>query len=82
MLAQSRQVFANIREVLSAAGAAMSDVVKITAFITDVDRYNEYKTARTEAFPAAIPASSTVTSPVLVLPEMLVEVEAVAVVSA
>ena len=79
MAAQSRQVFANIRAVLAEAGATMDDVVKITSFITDTSRYAEYAAARAEAFPNQIPASSTVTVADLVLPGMLVEVEAIAV---
>ena len=79
MAAQSRQVFANLRTVLASAGATIDDVVKITGFITDTSRYAEYSAARAEAFPNNIPASSTVTVADLVLPGMLVEVEAVAV---
>ena len=79
MAAQSRQVFANLRTVLASAGATVDDVVKITCFITDTSRYAEYSAARAEAFPNNIPASSTVTVADLVLPGMLVEVEAVAV---
>ena len=79
MTAQSRQVFANIRAVLAEAGATMDDVVKITSFITDTGRYAEYAAARAEAFPNQVPASSTVTVADLVLPGMLVEVEAIAV---
>ena len=79
MAAQSRQVFANIRAVLAEGGATMDDVVKITSFITDTSRYAEYSAARAEAFPNHIPASSTVTVADLVLPGMLVEVEAIAV---
>jgi reactive intermediate/imine deaminase len=79
MAAQARQVFANLRAVLAEAGATMNDVVKITGFITDTGRYAEYSAARAEAFPDNIPASSTVTVADLVLPGMLVEVEAVAV---
>ena len=79
MTAQSRQVFANIRAVLAEAGATMDDVVKITSFITDTGRYAEYAAARAEAFPNHVPASSTVTIADLVLPGMLVEVEAIAV---
>ena len=78
MAVQSRQVFANIRAVLAEAGATMDDVVKITCFITDTSRYAEYSAARAEAFPNNIPASSTVTVADLVLPGMLVEVEALA----
>ncbi len=81
MAAQAHQVFANIRAVLAEAGATMDDVVKITAFITDTSRYAAYSAARAEAFPNHIPASSTVTVADLVLPGMLVEVEAIAVLS-
>jgi enamine deaminase RidA (YjgF/YER057c/UK114 family) len=80
MRAQSRQTFANVKEVLAAAGATMDDVVKITAFLTDMDRYAEYSAARAEAFPNNVPASTAVTAPVLIQPELLVEIEAVAVI--
>ena len=79
MSVQSQQVFANLRAVLAEAGATMDDVVKITGFITDTGRYAEYSAARAEAFPNNIPASSTVTVADLVLPGMLVEVEAIAI---
>lgn len=78
MTAQTRQVFANIAAVLAEAGAGLDDVVKITAFITDMDQYRDYAAARAEAFPNVLPASATVTTPALVLPELLVEVEAIA----
>ncbi len=78
MAAQARQVFDNIRTVLAEAGATLDDVVKITAFITDMSQYADYAAARTEAFPNRIPASTTVATPVLVIPDMLVEVEAIA----
>jgi 2-iminobutanoate/2-iminopropanoate deaminase len=78
MTAQTRQVFANIAAVLAEAGAGLNDVVKITAFITDMSQYRDYAAARAEAFPTVLPASATVTTPALVLPELLVEVEAIA----
>lgn len=76
--AQTRQVFANMAAVLAEAGAAMDDVVKITAFLTDISRYGEFAAARAEAFPNNIPASTVVSTPVLIRPEFMVEVEAVA----
>ena len=79
MSVQSQQVFANLGAVLAEAGATMDDVVKITGFITDTGRYAEYSAARAEAFPNNIPASSTVTVADLLLPGMLVEVEAIAI---
>ncbi len=78
MLAQSRQAFANVKEILAAAGATMDDVVKITAYLTDIDRYADYAAARAEAFPNNVPASTAVTSPALIEPDLLVEIEAVA----
>lgn len=78
MEAQARQVFANIRTILEMAGATMNDVVKITAFLTDLDRYAGYSAARAEAFPDRVPASTAVATPALVFPGLLVEVEAVA----
>jgi enamine deaminase RidA (YjgF/YER057c/UK114 family) len=78
MGAQASQVFENIRAVLAEAGATMDDVVKITAFITDMGRYADYAAARAEAFPNNIPASATVATPTLISPDLLVEVDAVA----
>jgi enamine deaminase RidA (YjgF/YER057c/UK114 family) len=79
MAAQARQTFANIRAVLAEGGASMDDVVKITAYITDMSRYAEYAAARAEAFGGgALPASATVTTPALVMPDLLVEIEAIA----
>ncbi len=78
MKAQARQTFANIRELLALAGASMDDVVKITAFVVDMSKYADYSAARAEAFPGNVPASSTVSTPRLVNPDLLVEVEAVA----
>ena len=37
VVAQAEQVFANMREVLAAAGATFADVIKVTLFLTDVD---------------------------------------------
>jgi len=78
MAEQAHQVFENIRTVLAEARATMDDVVKITAFITDMSKYADYAVARAEAFPNNIPASTTVATSALVIPDMLVEVEAIA----
>ena len=80
MLEQSRQTFANIKEVLEMAGATMDDVVKIQAFLTDIGRYAEYSQARSEAFTGNMPASTAVTSPRLLQDGLLVEVDCVAII--
>lgn len=78
MKAQAKQTFENLREVLALAGATMDDVVKITAFITDMSKYGEYSEARAQSFARNIPASSTVAIHRLVNQDLMLEVEAVA----
>ncbi len=75
--AQSRQVMANIRGVIEAAGGRMEDVAKITCFLTNMDDYAAYAKVRLETWPSDPPASSTVGVSALVRPELLVEVEAI-----
>lgn len=75
--AQSRQVMANIKDVVTAAGAKMEDVAKITCFITDIANYGGYSKVRAETWRNDPPASSTVVVAGLVRPELLVEVEAI-----
>lgn len=80
MAVQARQVFANIRDILAVAGATMDDVVKITAYVTDMGRYGDYNAVRAEVFPKAQMASATIAAPTMVRDGFLVEVEAIAVV--
>ena len=76
--AQTRQVMANIRDVVTSAGGKMEDVAKITCFLTAIANYPAYGKVRAEPWPKDPPASSTVVVAGLVRPELLVEVEAVA----
>ena len=78
--AQSAQCFKNIEAALKAAGASWDDVTKITCFMVNADEYAAYAEVRNGIFPENGPASSTVFVKALVRPEMLVEVEAYAVV--
>jgi 2-iminobutanoate/2-iminopropanoate deaminase len=77
---QAKQTFKNIEELLASAGATMADVIKINTFLTDISQYGEFGRARTEAFPAGVPASAAYATPALVMTALLVEVEAIAVV--
>ena len=80
MYAQAKQTFSNIEEALASVGASMADVAKITTFLTDMSGYADFGKARTEAFPSGVPASAVYATPALVKPELLVEVEAIAVI--
>ena len=78
-LAQSRQTFGNLREVLSLGGATLDDVVKLTTYLSNLRDYEQYKQARIEAFPNGIPPSTGIGS-ALLLSDFLVEIEVIAVV--
>ncbi len=80
VVAQARQVFANLRAVLEAAGAGFGDIVKVTVFLTDVDDRQAVNTVREEVFGDARPASTLVEVSRLAVDGARVEVEAVALV--
>ena len=77
--AQTEQCFKNVEAALQAAGAGWDDVTKITCFLVNADDYAAYAEVRNGIFSENGPASSTVIVTALVRPEMLVEVEAYAV---
>jgi 2-iminobutanoate/2-iminopropanoate deaminase len=78
VIAQTRQVLANVGAVLTAAGATFADVVKVTVFLTDVDDRQAVNTVRQEVFGEARPASTLVEVSRLAIPGARVEVEAIA----
>jgi reactive intermediate/imine deaminase len=78
---QTRQIFRNLKLVLDAAGATPADVVKVTIFMKDVDDRAAINPVRKEFFGRHRPASTLVEVSALVLPELLLEIEAIAVVS-
>ena len=80
VVAQARQVFENIGLCLTAAGASFADVVKVTTFLTDIRDRGRINPVRQEFFGDTRPASTLVEVSALVLPEFLIEVEAVAVI--
>ena len=80
VVAQTRQVFANIAAVLDAAGAGFADVVKVTVFLTDIDDRPAVNTVRREVFGETRPASTLVEVSRLAIDGARIEVEAVAVV--
>lgn len=78
---QTVQAFKNVETVLKAAGASMTDVMKITCFLLRENDFKIYSEERMKVFPAnSQPASSTVIVKALARPEFRVEIEAIAVV--
>ena len=79
-LFQARQVFANLKFALAAAGAQPRDVMRLTVFLTDLADLLAFRTARDEFIgEGPAPASSLVQVAGLVLPEARIEVDALAV---
>jgi len=74
---QTRQCLENIKQVLEAAGSSLSDVVKTTVFITDIDDFAPMNEIYKGYFTEDRPARSTVVTG-LVNPDMLIEVECIA----
>jgi reactive intermediate/imine deaminase len=78
MTVQARTTFANIRDLLVAAGSSMDDVVKLTCFVTDIARWPEVQKVRAEFFPHHHPTSTSMQITRLQREEMLIEIEAIA----
>ncbi|HLG86871.1 MAG TPA: RidA family protein [Alphaproteobacteria bacterium] len=76
--AQARQCFANIAVVLEVAGATLADVVSLRCFLTNKGAYGGYAEIKNTLFAERPPASTTVVVKELLLPELLMEVEATA----
>ncbi len=78
--AQTRQTLANIQAVLSSVGGEMSDIAKVTVFVTDMSTLADIHAVRSEFFDPPYPASTLVEVSRLVNPEWMIEIEAVAVI--
>ena len=78
--AQTRQVMENLRLALEAAGATFADVVRVVNYITDVDLFAQMAAVRKEYLVEPYPASTLVEVSALMYPELLIEIEAIAVV--
>src|SRR2546430_12798988 len=78
---QAEQVWHNIRLAVEAAGGTLADVVKITVFLKDVRHAPAEISVRESLFqPGRYPICTLVQVANLGLPELLMEVDAVAVV--
>jgi 2-iminobutanoate/2-iminopropanoate deaminase len=76
---QVREIFARLGRTLEEVGAKLSDIVTMTVFITDPRLGDRFVQLRKEIFGDDFPASALITVAGLARPEMLVEVQGVAV---
>jgi len=76
--AQANQALRNIELILKANGASMADVVKVTVYVTNMDYLDVIAPVRLKYFPEDGPASAIVEVSRLALPDVKVEIEAIA----
>jgi enamine deaminase RidA (YjgF/YER057c/UK114 family) len=77
---QTREAIRRIVAALTEVGARPDDVVRTRMFVTDIERWEEVGRAHGEVFGTIRPASSMVEVTRLIAPDLLVEIEATAVV--
>ena len=75
---QVREVFARLNRTLEEAGGSLADMVTMTVFITDARYGDRFTELRKETFGDNFPASALITVAGLARPEMLVEVQGIA----
>ncbi len=74
---QARRALENLKAVVEAAGGSMDDLVKVTVYITDMDRFGEFNKIYSEYFRSAPPARAVVEVSRLPL-GVPIEIEAIA----
>lgn len=77
--AQVGQTFSNLARLLDACGADLTDIVKLTVYLTDIATLPDYTRIKASFTPGAQPASTAVAVAALPLPGMMIEIDAVAV---
>ena len=76
--AQAEQTFRNLTRVLDAGGSSLERIVKVTIFLTDMANFGKIVELRRRWFTPPYPADTIVEVSSLALPELEIEIEALA----
>jgi len=77
--AQAKATFESLQRTLLAGGSDLSKVIKVTIYLTDMSHFEEIVALRGEWFSEPYPADTIVEVKALALPELMIEIEAIAV---
>jgi len=75
---QAHHAVGNLKRVLEAAGSSLEQVIKVTIFVTDMSHFPEVVELRGEVFTSPYPADTICEVRALAYPELMFEIEAVA----
>ncbi|MET9270865.1 RidA family protein [Kribbella sp. NPDC003557] len=75
---QTRAVLENIRDILTAVGAGLEDLVSVTTYLVSMNDFGGYNEVYAEFFDDSGPARTTVAVHQLPHPQLLIEIQAVA----
>ena len=75
---QAEQAFENLRRVLEAAGSSLDKVIKVTIYLTDMSKFPKIVDLRARYFTQPWPADTIVGVTALGMPELQIEIEAIA----
>ncbi|MGI9657577.1 MAG: RidA family protein [Gaiellaceae bacterium] len=78
--AQAEQVFDNLEFVLGVAGSSFRNIINVNIFVTDMSKFPKVMELREKYFEAPYPADTIVEVNALALPELMIEIQAIAVV--
>jgi reactive intermediate/imine deaminase len=76
---QARQVLTNLENILTEAGGSLKNIVKATTFLTHFGYVEDYRRIRKEFIQEPFPAHTLLVVESLASPDLMIEVEAIAV---
>lgn len=76
---QTRQVCENVKSAVEAAGGTLNDVCRVDVFVRNMEHFDAIHRVRREYFSPPLPASTMVEVSMMVSPDYLIEMSAIAV---